>query len=86
MSVRPMRFGFSGGSAGFQDFEGERTLHDHPPDVGVEQALADAVRILGRVGVAVVGATGGLVMADLGVDLLITTPPADRALDGAAAK
>lgn len=47
-------------------------LHDHPAEVGVEQALADGVRVLVSVGVSVVGA-------------VVPRPPADGALDGAAA-
>ena len=45
-------------------------LHDHPAKVRVEQALADRVRVLVRVGVAVVGT-------------VVSGPPSDRALDGA---
>jgi hypothetical protein len=44
-------------------------LHDHPAEMAVEKALADAVGVLGCVGVAVVSA-------------VVTAPPADGALDG----
>lgn len=43
-------------------------LHDHPAEMAVEQAFADAVGVLVGVGVAVVSA-------------VVTAPPADRALD-----
>lgn len=43
-------------------------LHDHPADVAVQQSLADAVGVLGGIGIAVVGA-------------VVTAPPADGALD-----
>lgn len=46
-------------------------LHDHPADVAVEQALADAVGVLAGVGVTVVSA-------------VVTAPPADGALNGTA--
>lgn len=44
-------------------------LHDHPADVGVEQPLADGVRVLVGVGVAVVGT-------------VVASPPSDRSLHG----
>ena len=47
-------------------------LHDHPAHVGVEQTLADGVRVLIGVGVAVVGA-------------VTVRPPADGALHGTRA-
>lgn len=47
-------------------------LHDHPAKVGVQQALADAVRVLVGVGVAMVGA-------------MVTSPPSDGTFDGTAA-
>jgi hypothetical protein len=47
-------------------------LHDHPSEMAVQEALADAVGVLVGVGVAVVGA-------------VVTAPPADGALNGASA-
>jgi hypothetical protein len=47
-------------------------LHDHPAKVGVEEALADRVGVLVGVGIPVVRA-------------VVPGPPADGALDGAAA-
>jgi hypothetical protein len=47
-------------------------LHDHPAKMAVQEALADAVGVLGGVGVAV-------------VSTVVTAPPADGALDGTAA-
>jgi hypothetical protein len=47
-------------------------LHDHPADVAVEQALADRVRVLLGIGVAVVGAVEA-------------GPPPGAALDGGGA-
>lgn len=47
-------------------------LHDHPAEVGVEEALADRVGVLFGVGVAVVSAVAA-------------RPPADGALDGTSA-
>ena len=44
-------------------------LHDHPTEVGVEQALADRVWVLVGIGVAVMGT-------------VVTSPPASRALNG----
>lgn len=44
-------------------------LHEHPTEVAVQEALANAVGVLCGVGVAVVGA-------------VVTAPPADGALDG----
>lgn len=46
-------------------------LHDHPAEMAVEETLADAVGVLGSVGVAVVSA-------------VVTAPPADGALDSTA--
>jgi len=47
-------------------------LHDHPAKMAVEEALANAVRVLARVGVTVVGT-------------VVTGPPADGALDSTGA-
>ena len=47
-------------------------LDDHPAKVRVQQALADAVGVLGGVGVSVMGA-------------VVAAPPADRAFDGGGA-
>ena len=44
-------------------------LHDHPAEVRVEQALADGVRVLVGIGVAVMGT-------------MVSSPPADTALNG----
>jgi len=47
-------------------------LHDHPAQMAVEKSLANAVRVLVGVGVAVVGT-------------VVTAPPADGALNSAGA-
>lgn len=47
-------------------------LEDHPAEVRVPEALADRVRVLDGIGIAV-------------VDAVLLGPPADRALDGAGA-
>ena len=47
-------------------------LHDHPSQVGVEQTLADGVRVLVGVGITVVGT-------------VVASPPASRTLDGTTA-
>lgn len=47
-------------------------LHDHPAEVGIEETLADGIWVFIGVSVAMVGA-------------MVSGPPADGALDGAAA-
>jgi hypothetical protein len=53
-----MRFGFSLYVSFGGKVDSTPTLHDHPAEVRVQETLADAVGILGGVGITMMGTTG----------------------------